>query len=79
MLLSEGEEGKGTEILGKKIKILKWGGGEEYHVIGNFIHSWLIPQPTPVMKVNNNNKVPIEGGGLPPVLSDVEHPGQPYL
>ena len=33
-----GEEGKGTEILGKKIKISKNGDGEEYQIAGNFIH-----------------------------------------
>ena len=30
--------GKGTESLGMKIKILKSEGGEEYQVVGNFIH-----------------------------------------
>ena len=44
--ISSGEEGKGAEILGygygydnvgKKIKILKNGGWEEYQVVGNFI------------------------------------------
>ena len=34
--LSCGEEGKGTEVLGKKIKILRNGGGEEYQITGNF-------------------------------------------
>ena len=32
------KEGKGMEILGKKIKVLKNGGGEEYQVVGNFLH-----------------------------------------
>ena len=36
-ILSE-ENGKGTEISGKKIKMFKNGVGEEYHVVGNFIH-----------------------------------------
>ena len=31
-----------TEILGKNIKILKNGGGEEYQVEGNFIHPCLV-------------------------------------
>ena len=39
-IISSREEGDGTEIFGKKIKILKWGrDGEEYQVFGNFIHS----------------------------------------
>ena len=29
--------GKGTKIFGKKIKILKYGGEEEYQFAGNFI------------------------------------------
>ena len=33
--LSSGEEGKGTEILGKKINFLKNDGGEEYQIAGN--------------------------------------------
>ena len=33
-----GEWGKGMEILGKKIKIFKNGGWEEYQLVGNFIH-----------------------------------------
>ena len=36
--LSNGEEGKGTEILGKKLKLSKNEGGEEYKIAGNFIH-----------------------------------------
>ena len=36
--ISIGEKGKGNEILGKKIKILPNGVGEEYQVVGNFIH-----------------------------------------
>ena len=36
--ISSGEEGKRTEILGKKIKIQENGDGEEYQVVGNFIH-----------------------------------------
>jgi len=40
--ISSGEEGKGAEILGKNIKIFfKNGGGEEYQVVGNFIHPWV--------------------------------------
>ena len=39
--ISSWEEGKGTEIFGKKIKILKNGVGEEYQCVGNFIHPWL--------------------------------------
>ena len=30
--------GKGAEILGKKIKIFKIEGREEYKIVGNFIH-----------------------------------------
>ena len=37
-LLGRISRGKVTEILGKKIKIIKNGGGEEYQVVGNFIH-----------------------------------------
>ena len=37
---SRGEEGQ--DILEKKIKILKNGGGEEYQVAGNFIHLWKV-------------------------------------
>ena len=37
--ISIGEKGKGKEILGKIIKILKNAVGEEYQVVGNFIHS----------------------------------------
>ena len=33
--------GMGMEILGKIIKILKNGNGEEYRVVGNFIHPCL--------------------------------------
>ena len=33
------------EILGKKIQILKKGGGEEYQV-GNFIHPWTLMYKT---------------------------------
>ena len=40
MLLGSWEKGKGMEILGKKIKILKNGIGEEYQVLGNFILPW---------------------------------------
>ena len=36
--ISSGEEGKGTEIFGKKIKNFKNEGGEEYQIAGNFIH-----------------------------------------
>ena len=36
--LSSGEEEKGTNILVKKIKSLKNGVGEEYQIVGNFIH-----------------------------------------
>ena len=36
--LSSGEKGKGTKILGKKIKILKNGGGEEYQFVWHLIH-----------------------------------------
>ena len=32
--------GKGTKILGEKIKIMKNWGGEENQVVGNFIHSF---------------------------------------
>ena len=39
--LSTGEEGKGTEILGTKIKFLKNEGGEENQIGGNFIHHCL--------------------------------------
>ena len=35
--ISSGEKGKETKISGKKIKIYKNGGGEEYQVVGNFI------------------------------------------
>ena len=38
--LSLAEERKGREILGKKIKIRKSGGGEEYKVEGNLVHPW---------------------------------------
>ena len=38
--ISSREKGKGIESLGKKIKILKNGDGEEYEVVGNFIHPW---------------------------------------
>ena len=31
-------KGEGAEILMKEIMILKNGGGEEYQVVGNFIH-----------------------------------------
>ena len=41
-IISRGEEGKWSEIFGKKIKILKNGFGEEYQVVGNFIHSYLL-------------------------------------
>ena len=33
--------GKGNEILGKKIKFLLNGGGEEYQIAGNFMHPWI--------------------------------------
>ena len=36
--ISSREDGKRTEILEKKIKILKDCGGEEYQVVGNFLH-----------------------------------------
>ena len=39
--ISSGEDGKGTEMLGKKIKIFKNGGGEEYQVGWNLIHPCL--------------------------------------
>ena len=35
--MSSEEEGKGTEILGKKIKFLNNGEWEEYQLLGNFI------------------------------------------
>ena len=37
-MLSSGKDEKGTEILGKKIEIKKNRGGEEYQIVGNFIH-----------------------------------------
>ena len=40
-----GENGKGRDISGKKIKILTNRDGEEYQVAGNFIHhawNWLV-------------------------------------
>ena len=37
--ISSGEKGKRTDILGRKIKIEKYGGWEEYQVEGNFIHT----------------------------------------
>ena len=42
MCLEEYQEGKGTDVLGKKIKIGKknWG-GEEFQVIGDFLLSCL--------------------------------------
>ena len=36
--ISSAEDGKGTEILGKKIKFKKDEGGEEYQTITTFIH-----------------------------------------
>ena len=35
------KKGNGTENFKKKIRILKNGSGEEYQVVGNFIHPWI--------------------------------------
>ena len=40
--ISSGEEEEGTEILLKKIKIPKNDDGEEYQVVGIFIHPLII-------------------------------------
>jgi len=39
--ISSGEDGKKTGILGKKINIIINGVGEEYQVVGNFIHPFV--------------------------------------
>ena len=40
--ISTGEEGKEIEILGKYIKVFKNGDKEEYQVVGNFIHIFVV-------------------------------------
>ena len=44
--ISSGEEGMGTDMLGKKIKILKNGCWEEYQVAWNFIHPCPVTPPS---------------------------------
>ena len=67
--ISSVKEGKGTKILGKKIKMNN-GGGEEYQVVVSFIHHCLVP-------LNWTNPDICLGGGLcaevPDLVQDRGH------